>query len=60
MLKANLEGADIESIILSQKDREFPAAGDFSVVKLLVKKTDASEALDIIADIDKSNTGEEE
>jgi len=60
MLKANLEGAEIESIILSQKDREFPAAGDFSVVKLLVKKTDASEACDIIADIDKSNTGEEE
>ena len=60
MIKDNLEGAGIEAIILSQKDRNFPAPGDFSVVKLLVKRVDLQEAIDFIAqsgskDIDKGN-----
>jgi Putative prokaryotic signal transducing protein len=59
MLKANLQGAEIDSIILSQKDRSYPVAGDFSVVKLLVKKSDAVEALLIIEDINNTNTEEE-
>ncbi|MCW8849582.1 MAG: DUF2007 domain-containing protein [Melioribacteraceae bacterium] len=53
MIKANLSGADIESIILSQKDKSFPAAGDLSVIKLLVKKEDVEDAKKIIADIIK-------
>jgi hypothetical protein len=53
MIKANLSGADIESIILSQKDKSFPAAGDLSVIKLLVKKEDVDDAKKIIADIIK-------
>lgn len=59
MLKANLEGAEIESIIWSQRDRNFPASGEFSVVKLLVKKDDAPDALQIINDINNSTIEEE-
>ena len=57
MIKANLEGAGIESLILSQKDKNFPAPGDFSVVKLLVQKKNAFEAKAFIDDI---NNPEEE
>ena len=53
MIKANLEGAGIDSLILSQKDKNFPAPGDFSVVKLLVRKKDADEAKAFIDDINK-------
>ena len=51
MLKSNLKGANIESLILNQSDSSFPVGGDLSVVKLLVKKTDAPDALAIIEDI---------
>jgi len=53
MIKANLAGANIESIILSQKDKNFPATGDLSEIKLLVKKEDAEDSLIIISDINK-------
>ena len=54
MIKSNLSGADIESIILTQKDSSYPVTGgDLAVVKLLVKKKDATEALEIINDISK-------
>jgi hypothetical protein len=48
MLKDNLDGAGITSTILSQKDRNFPSSGDFSVVKLMVKKEDLHDALSFI------------
>ena len=51
MIKANLTGANIEAIILSQKDKNFPAAGDLSVIKIMVKKEDAEDSLKIITDI---------
>lgn len=52
MIKSNLSGADIESIVLAQKDSSYPVtSGDLAVVKLLVKKKDATEALEIINDI---------
>jgi hypothetical protein len=54
MLKANLKGAEIEALVLSQKDRSYPGVGDLSVVKLLVKKDSAQEALEIINDINSS------
>ncbi|OGU36803.1 MAG: hypothetical protein A2068_08140 [Ignavibacteria bacterium GWB2_35_6b] len=54
MVKANLLGADIESIILTQKDSSYPVtSGNLAVVKLLVKKKEADEALEIINDISK-------
>ncbi len=59
MFKANLLGAEIESLILGQKDRNYPAVGDLAVIKLLVKKDDAENAIEIINDInstkDKNN-----
>lgn len=51
MIKANLEGADIKAIILSQLDKNFPAAGDLSVIKLLVNKKDEDDARKIITDL---------
>jgi hypothetical protein len=48
MLKDNLDSAGIVSTILSQKDRNFPAPGDFSVVKLIVRKEDAAAAREFI------------
>lgn len=50
MIKANLEGADIKSIILSQQDKNFPASGDLSVIKIMVKKDDEIDAKSIISD----------
>ena len=55
MLKSNLAGADIESLILSQKDRNYPGVGDLAVVKLLTKKVDSAEAVTIIDDINKTD-----
>jgi len=51
MIKANLKGGNIEAIILSQKDKNFPATGDLSVIKILVKKEDAEDSLKIISDM---------
>jgi hypothetical protein len=51
MIKANLEGANIKAIILSQKDKNFPATGDLSVIKLLVKKEDEDDSRKIITDL---------
>ncbi len=53
MIKANLEGAGIDSIILSQKDKSFPSPGDLSIIKILVKKEDLDDASEIINDINK-------
>ena len=60
MLKANLKGAEIESIILSQKDRSYIYLGEVSPVKLLVKRKDADESLQIIKDIFGSKSDDEE
>ena len=52
MLKANLSGGGIETIILKQKDSSYPVTGgDLAVVKLLVKKNEADDAVKIINDI---------
>ncbi|MDZ7766111.1 MAG: DUF2007 domain-containing protein [Melioribacteraceae bacterium] len=60
MYKANLEGADIEATILGQKDRSYPAVGDLAVVKIMVKKVDAANALEIIEDINANREDSEE
>ncbi len=59
MMRDNLEGAGIPATILSQKDRNFPAPGDFSVVKLLVHKEDMNNAIGFIEQI-KNQSGDEE
>lgn len=55
MLRANLEGAGIEALIVPKKDRNFPAVGDLAVIDLLVKKEDFEEASQIIKDINTNN-----
>ena len=61
MLKDNLDGAGINSMILDQKDRNFPAPGDFSVIKLLVKNEDAPAAMEFIEKYNsEQNSGDEE
>jgi len=60
MMKDNLEGAGIAATILSQKDRNFPAPGDFSLIKLLVKESDLKDALNYIEEIKKQSDSEEE
>ncbi len=60
MLKDNLESAGIAATMLSQKDHNFPAPGDFSVVKLLVKKVDVQQALDFITSVKNQESSTEE
>ena len=55
MLKANLEGANIEALVLSQKDQSFPTVGDLAIIKLLVRRKDINVAMEILNDINKSN-----
>ncbi len=54
MLKSNLEGANIDVLILNQNDSSFPVVGDLSVTKILVKKSDVKDAVAIINDINKA------
>lgn len=60
MFKDNLMGAEIESLIISQKDRIFPVVGNLSIIRLLVHKDRAAEAIEIIKDIQNMHTDEAE
>jgi hypothetical protein len=60
MLKDNLESAGIAATKLSQKDTSFPAPGDLSVVKLLVKKSEVQSALEFIQEVKKSEESDME
>ncbi|MBU0472687.1 MAG: DUF2007 domain-containing protein [Bacteroidetes bacterium] len=55
MLKSNLEGAEIEVLILNQNDSSFPGVGDLSIIKILTKRVDAEDAIAIISDINKED-----
>ncbi len=54
MLKSNFEGAEIEVLVLNQNDSSFPVVGDLSMIKILVKKNDANDAVAILNDINAS------
>ena len=60
MIKDNLESAGIKTATLAQNDRNFPAPGDFSIIKLLVRKKDISAALGFIEEINSGNEEEGE
>ncbi len=60
MLKGNLESAGISAMILSQKDSSFPAPGDLSIIKLLVKKEDAESAVTFLDEFKKNLEAENE
>jgi len=57
MIKSNLAGAEIEAIILSQKDQSIPVNGSLSIIKLMVKKEDAEDAKKLIEDINNEEEG---
>ncbi len=52
MIKANLLSADIECVILNQKDSSFQVSGDLGIVKIMVLKDKVSEALVVIENSD--------
>lgn len=58
-LKSNLESSGIEVSILSQSDHNFPAMGNLSVVKVLVKRKDEETALAFIREINKESEDEQ-
>ena len=60
MLKENLESAGIGATVLSQKDSSFPAPGDLSIVKLMVKKSDVQAALEFIQEVKSGGTDSDE
>ena len=51
MLKANLNGAGIDVVILNEKDTSFPGPGDLSIVKVTVHPKDFVEAKQSVEDI---------
>jgi hypothetical protein len=56
MMKGILESAGLSASVLSQQDHNFPAPGDFSVVKLFVKKNDVQAAINFIHDAQQRNS----
>lgn len=60
MMKDALESAEINATILSQKDSNFPATGDLTVIKVLVKSEDADAAFNLVDEFKKSEPEEEE
>lgn len=60
MIKDELESADIEVNVLSQKDSNFPVTGDLAVIKLLVKTEDVPTALNFINELKNTKPEEEE
>jgi len=59
MLRDNLESAGIKTAILSQRDRNFPTPGDFSLVKLFVRNEDVQSALNFIEQLKNTQENEE-
>ena len=50
---------ELKQLCLSQKDRNYPAPGDFSVVKLLVRKEDVHDAVAFIQKVKNENIEED-
>jgi len=55
MIRDNLESSGIATMVLSHKDRNFPAPGDFTLIKLMVKKEFESDAQNYIDEMDKGS-----
>lgn len=60
MMKDILESAGLGVNVLSQKDHNFPTPGDFSVVKLFVKKSDVQSTVSFIRDAQQRPTEPED
>jgi len=55
IIKANLESADIDAVILSQQDRSYPFLGNESSIKIFVRKDDEESARDYLENINKQS-----
>lgn len=51
MIKANLESIELNVTLLVQKDQNFPAVGDFAIIKLFVPKEQAEAARNYIENL---------
>lgn len=60
IIKANLESADIEAVILSQQDRNYPFLGNASSIKIFVRKENETSARDYLESINKQSPSTEE
>ncbi|QQS35170.1 MAG: DUF2007 domain-containing protein [Ignavibacteriales bacterium] len=60
MIKDNLESSDIPVMILSHKDRNFPAPGDFTLIKLMVRKEYEEDARNYLNQMESENDSGEE
>jgi len=58
MIKSNLLSAEVECVILSQKDRSFQVSGDLGIIKIMVPKDKVSEALVVIENSDSNDDDE--
>lgn len=60
MITTILKSANIECVILDQKDSAFPLGGKMGVIKVLVKKSDYEDAINIIKNSSSESIGESE
>lgn len=60
LIKDVLESAGIKSYVLVQRDRNYPAPGNLSLIKLFVEEKNAEQAKEIIGDIIKSESKKED
>ncbi len=59
MMRTNLESANIECVILNQKDRSFQLDGDLGIIKILVPIDKVSDALVVIENAESFDDDEE-
>jgi len=59
LIKANLESVEIDVTVLVQKDNNFPAVGDFAIIKLFVPKTQVEAAKNYLENTAAEETSSE-
>jgi len=60
IIKANLESTDIETIILSQQDSNYPCLGNASAIKIFIRKEDEESARDYLENINQQTLSTDE
>ena len=60
IIKANLESADIETIILSQQDSNYPCLGNASAIKIFIRKENEELAREYLENINQQTHSTDE
>lgn len=60
IIKANLESADIDAVILSQQDSNYPCLGNASAIKIFVRKEDEESAREYLENINQQSLSTDE